>query len=91
MSVKGNSTGTEGMIVLAVPISVQKVEPDFHFLEQQPLCVPEPVQRGVSDAPDTPFGKLMAAAAFNARSRDMQRRVPTTPAILSYSWLLLSN
>ena len=91
MTVKDNSTGVEGMIVFALPLSVQKVEPDFHFLKQQPLRVPDVIKRGLADAPDTPFGMLMAAAAFNGGTREMEKRVPTTPAILSQSWLLIGG
>ena len=91
MTVKNNSTGLEGMVVMALPLSVQKEEPDFRFLEQQPLHLPETVKRSVNQAPSTPFGKLMAAAAFNGRAREMERRVPSTPAILSQSWLLLNK
>ena len=91
MTVKGNSTGLEGMVVMALPLSVQKVEPDFRFLEQQPLLVPETVKRGVNQSPSTPFGKLMAAAAFNGGTREMgmESRVSSTLAILSQAWILL--
>ena len=91
MNVKDNSTGVEGMIVMALPLSVQRVEPDFRFLEQQPLRVPEARGRGADPSPATPFGRLMAAAALDGGTREMERRVPSTPAILSQSWILLNK
>jgi hypothetical protein len=89
MSVEGASTGYEGMVVLAIPMSIQKDEPDFAFLEQEPLGV---VTKSVRDAPKamtTPFQKLMTSAAFGGGTRDMQKHVSSTPAILSSSWILL--
>ncbi len=89
MSVDGDSFGVEGMAVFAVPIAVQKVEPDYRFLEQQPLRVAEARQRSANQAAKTPFGKLMAAGAFNVGTRGMRKHVETTPAILLQPWVLV--
>lgn len=87
MSVKGNSIGMEGLVVFALPL--KQGEPDFQFLEQQPLQVEEAVKRNAVGAPDTPFGKLLAAAAFNQGTKDIERKVPSTPAVVMQSWILL--
>jgi hypothetical protein len=57
-------------------------------LEQQPPAVADAARGNRRAAPDTPFGRLLAAAAFNAGTRGQPPRVPTTPAILSQSWVL---
>jgi hypothetical protein len=91
MRVDNHSTGREGLVIFALPQKVQKLEPDYHFLEQQPLRIPEVAHRGLKDAPDTPFAKLMSAAAFGGGTRGMERKVSTTPAIISQSWILLER
>ncbi len=87
MSAKDDSTGVEGMLVFALPI--KQGELDLSFLEQQPLQVSDVVKRSADAAPRTPFGKLLAAAAFNQGTRGMERKAPTTPAILIQSWILV--
>jgi hypothetical protein len=88
-STAGGSTGVEGMVVFAIP-QAGNAKPDLSFLEQQPLAVRE---RGtvLAKPPATPFGKLLGAAAFNAGVRGLPAGAPTTPAVLSQSWLLLEN
>jgi hypothetical protein len=87
MSVKGNSIGVEGLVVFALPL--KQGEPDFQFLEQQPLQVEDTVKRNAAGAPGTPFGRLLAASAFNQGTKDIERKVPSTPAVLMQSWILL--
>lgn len=88
---EGNSIGQEGIIVFAIPASVQKDRPDFSFLEQEPLQVTDAVKRSTTQAPSTPFGRLLAAAAFNQGTRGAEPLVSTTPAIMSHSWVLVSK
>jgi hypothetical protein len=87
-STAGGSTGVEGMVVFAIPQAGNE-KPNLSFLEQQPLAVRE---RGgvLAKPPDTPFGKLLSAAAFNAGSRGLPV-APSNPAVLSQSWLLLEK
>ena len=90
ITVKGDSFGREGMVVFAIPTAVQREEPNFKFLEQEPLGVATRISCSAGDVPKTPFGKLLAAAAFGRTTRgDLIRQVPTTPAILSHSWILV--
>lgn len=91
MSTKGGSIGPEGMVVFAVPIKNQKEQPSYAFLEQEPLkVIPKGgVARG--NAPNTPFGRLLEAAAFNAPTRGRDRLETTTPAVLTYTWTLLDK
>ena len=91
MRVENHSTGREGLVIFALPQKVQKLEPDYHFLEQQPLRIPEVAHRGLRNAAETPFAKLMSAAAFGGATRGMERKVSTTPAIVSQSWILLER
>jgi hypothetical protein len=89
LTVNGNSFGREGMLVFAIPTAVQREEPNFRFLEQEPLQVAAKTSRSADETPRSPFGKLLGAAAFAKGTRDLVQRVPTTPAILSQSWVLV--
>jgi hypothetical protein len=91
VSVKGTITkdgaGTEGLVVFAVPLSAAgKNKPSFEFLEQEPLGLVDEKKKGTP--PPTPFGQLMAAAAFgDTTPRGFQKDVATNPAILARSWV----
>jgi hypothetical protein len=88
-AIDDKSFGTEGFVVLAVPVSAQKLEPSYRFLKQEPLGVLDG-KRSVKDAPDTPWGKLLTAAATGegaGERRGMVRRVPTNPAVQVRSWV----
>jgi len=92
MSVANNSIGQEGLAVFAIPMSVQKEQPDFTILEQEPLQVVEALKRGPeggSKGPQTPFNKLLQRAAFNAGTRGIEVDSPTTPAIVVQTWRLV--
>jgi hypothetical protein len=91
MSTRDGSWGLEGMVVFAIPQPVHRVQPDFSFLEQPPLAVADARRGSPRAAPDSPFGRLLAAAAFNAGTRGHPPRVPTTPAVVSQSWVLLNK
>jgi hypothetical protein len=84
-----NAVGTEGLVVFAVPLSASgKMKPSFGFLEQEPLGRVETKKNGPGEAPKTPFGQLLAAAAFGgSTARGFERDVPTNPAILARSWV----
>jgi hypothetical protein len=82
--------GVEGLVVFAVPVAAQAAQPDFKFLEQSPLRENtrsdlRPPDRGTP----TPFERLLAAAAFNRGTRDIELQVPSTPAILSQTWVIV--
>ena len=89
MSTKDGSAGTEGLVVFAIPQSVQRDNPDFSMLEQEPLKVPEAAKRSARKLPETPFGKLLGEAAFRKGTRGWGARVATNPAILTRSWVLV--
>jgi hypothetical protein len=93
-TISKTSAGKEGFVVLAVPLTVQKMRPDFTFLAQAALGREEVITRDVrlkkvQQTPQTPFERLMAAAALGGRTRDFQPDVPTNPAVLSWSWTTL--
>jgi hypothetical protein len=92
MNVADNSIGQEGLAVFAIPMSVQKEQPDFAILEQEPLQVAEVIKRDVTLAPkgpQTPFSKLLRQAALNSGTRGLDVDTPTTPAIVVQSWRLV--
>jgi len=88
-TVDGSSSGTEGFVVLAVPIRAHKHQPDYSYLEQSGLGVGSRDVRRPPEGPQTPFENLMAAAAFGRKTRAVRRNVPSTPQITAYSWYTL--
>jgi hypothetical protein len=82
-----DAVGAEGLVVFAVPLSAgNKTKPDFSFLKQAPLGRVDDKIKGTP--PRTPFGRLMAAAAFgDTTARGFERDVATNPAILARSWV----
>ena len=91
MSAENHSTGLEGIVIFASPLRRQKLEPDYHFLEQKPLLIPDERLKDVRVVPDTPFAKLMNSAAFGGGTRGMEPQAASTPAIISRSWILLDR
>jgi hypothetical protein len=89
-TITGDTTGTEGFVVLALPTTVNKSQPNFEFLAQPPLGQgSREATRGGEAAAATPFGRLMAGAALGKGQRSFQEEVPTNPAVLSWSWQTL--
>jgi hypothetical protein len=84
-----DTVGLEGMIVLAMPVSVSKEQPNFDILVQEPLGKADPGTRGPGDAPRSPFGQLLAGAAFNTGMRAARKVVESTPAIRTATWTVL--
>jgi hypothetical protein len=81
------AVGTEGLVVFAVPLAASgKTKPSFDFLEQKPLGRVDDKKKGIP--PNTPFGQLMAAAAFGeTRAKGFEPDVATNPAIVARSWV----
>ncbi len=78
--VKKGSSGTEGMIVLAMPLSLNRHRPDYAYLIQQPLGTT--LTRG-SLGRENPIAKLAGIAtrgAFDAK-----------PTIVSQSWTIVRD
>src|SRR5262249_48722812 len=85
--INDRSFGPEGLVVLAVPVSAQRLEPSYRFLRQEPLGVLDG-KRNLKEAPDTPWGTLLTTAATGAGDRrGMVLRVPSTPAVQVRSWV----
>jgi hypothetical protein len=84
-TINEKSIGTEGLVVFAVPLSVSKSEPNFDFLKQEPLMKADGAK--AKEVPKTPFGQLLAAAAFGNGARGLEPDAPTNPAVLSMSWV----
>lgn len=84
------TSGMEGMIAMAVPIAASKENRNFRFLEQEALGQAEDgtKARSADSVPQTPFGRLMAGAAFNTGVRSAEANEPTTPAIRSRYWIV---
>lgn len=89
MSVRDNSFGTEGIVVFAIPTSLQPQQPKYEFLEQEPLNA---VSRVPRQALNVPLSTLVRTAAASPGARN-DRAAPSTvmPAILTQSWVLVRD
>lgn len=87
VKIDGSSLGSEGFVVLSVPVSASKNQPDYSFLEQEPLGVAD---RAVLQTPKrlTPFQQLMYSAKSHSevRQRAAMLEEPTTPQMQSWTW-----
>ena len=87
--INGEPSGTEGIVLLAIPMREQKYQPDFSILEQpgmglglRALAPPEP--------PATSFGALLKAAATGkGGARGLELEAPDNPHVYSRSWITL--
>jgi hypothetical protein len=91
--INDSSYGNEGLIVLSMPMSQYRQEPDFRFLEQtglglrkrgggNRLAVPEPT---------TPFGMLVRNALRGAQTRGPVAKAPENPDFTSWTWTTLPS
>jgi hypothetical protein len=87
-TIKGDSPGPEGVIVLAVSMEVQKMEPKLDFLAQEPLGR-EDKTRGGSE-PTTEFGRLLKSAKVGKGTRSFEPDVSTNPLVHSWSWVTMA-
>lgn len=86
--VTDDAFGIEGLVAFGVPIESSKDQPNFRFLEQQPLGKPQVIELLRSAAPKTPFGQLMANAAFGSQTRGpLRSQVAAEPQIVSAAWV----
>jgi len=86
MKTTDGSVGPEGMVVFALPMRIQKEQPSYAFLEQEPLgVIPRAVFRS---GPETAFGRLLEAAALTRTTRGGDLIEATTPAVLTQTWTL---
>ncbi|MCZ2343024.1 MAG: caspase family protein [Bacteroidales bacterium] len=89
LSSRNGGDGTEGMVAVMIPKSVQADAPHFSALEQSSFRVND---RGwkAFPTPRTPFERLLQATATGNGTRgDFQMEVKTTPALASQTWVLL--
>lgn len=85
--VTDDSIGPEGVVVLTTPLRVRKQQPDYGYLEQGPLMGEESRTRSAPPEPETPFDRLLQAAAYGTGTRSAVRDVADNPEILSWSWI----
>jgi hypothetical protein len=89
-TIESRTFGREGVILLALPMRVSKNEPQYGFLEQEPLQKASLSRgdrtRGLAEAPQTPFGQIMKTAVRGKGTRAWSRDVPSNPQVLSWSW-----
>lgn len=81
------SVGIEGFVVLAVPMSKQKAQPDYGFLKQLPIGETQAGTRAGFKVPQTPFGKLLAATVLGKGTRGAEPEAPDNPEIHTWSWV----
>jgi len=81
------SVGIEGFVVLAVPMSRQKAQPDYGFLKQLAIGEAQAGTRAGFKVPQTPFGKLLAATVLGKGTRGAEPDAPDNPEIHTWSWV----
>lgn len=84
-----DSTGVEGVVVFAVPMSKSKSRPDYFFLEQEPLGVVDVRTRDALRGDETPFELLMRAAVGKTSGAGTRGMLlfESTPAVIGHSWI----
>jgi hypothetical protein len=88
--VDGKTAGKEGIIVLAGVLAPNQDRPDFSFLDQPPLKVGRRDVPDITRGPETPFGRLMAAARLGKGTRSFEFNVPTNPVMRTFSWVAVT-
>ncbi|MCC9608010.1 caspase family protein [Blastopirellula sp. JC732] len=82
------TSGVEGIVVLADRLADKKLMPEYDVLVQGPLGTGVRA-RGAFDQPDTNFAKLLQTAAGGKGLRAAIVHSPGTPEIIGKSWVTL--
>ncbi|WP_153556717.1 caspase family protein [Roseimaritima sediminicola] len=87
--VDDSSLGTEGFVVLAVPVRTHRSQPNYDFLRQTGLrSHTRSVAKSAPSTPRDPVEQFMSAAAFGKpQMRALRRTTQATPQVLSWSWI----
>lgn len=81
--------GPEGLVLLAVPMSIERDEPDFGCLEQGPLGSNS---RGAAATPPrNDFDRFVRGLATAKGTRSFAPNDQATPVVLSWSWVTVAG
>lgn len=91
IQINDSSHGNEGLVVLSLPMSEYRQQPDFQFLEQPGLGARH---RGGGDQPaakepQTLFGKLVQSALRGKQTRGPAPGAPENPDFTCWTWTTL--
>lgn len=80
--------GPEGLVAFGTPIEAARDEPDFRFLEQEPLGQPALAQRLRGGSGSSPFTRLLESAALGESSRGLVTiPVAVEPRVAASTWV----
>ncbi|WP_437191976.1 caspase family protein [Planctomicrobium sp. SH527] len=85
-TVDPHTSGAEGFVVFASPISITQQEPRFGFLEQSGLNDSQ-TNRSLNANPNSPFGKLIDGARTGKATRSLTLDAPDQPSVLLKNWI----
>lgn len=85
-TVDPQTSGAEGFVVFASPISIAQQEPRFGFLEQTALNDSQK-KRSLTSTPTSAFGQLVAGAQTGKATRSLTMDAPDQPSVLLKNWI----
>lgn len=91
LQINDSSHGNEGLVVLSLPMSEYRQQPDFKFLEQEGLGTRNRGGGNETSVPEpkTPFGKLVQSALRGKQTRGPVAGAPENPDFTSWTWTTL--
>lgn len=87
VEIDDTSLGNEGLIVLSLPMSEYRQQPDFKFLEQEGLGSGSRAVRANPAGLETPFGRLMRTALRGKTTRGPSATAPDNANFTSWTWI----
>ena len=87
VEIDDSSLGNEGLIVLSLPMSEYRQQPDFKFLEQTGLGSGSRALGANPAGLDTPFGRLMQTALRGKTTRGPSAAAPDNAHFTSWTWI----
>jgi hypothetical protein len=93
VQITDESSGIEGMVVIAVAMDAVRQQPSYEFLNQGPLGTDDPQSRSAATGAESPFELLLRAASAKGYATRGQRMLvpPSNPVVLSKSWITLPS
>lgn len=85
-TVNSDSEGVEGFVVFASPVTTEREEPKYEFLEQGGMADLERT-RALKGQPTSPFGQLMETASSGKETRGLSRTSAEQPSVMLRSWV----
>lgn len=89
VEITDDSYGSEGLVVFALSMKQQKLQPQFAFLTQTGLGASDSGTKGASPVPTTLFDELLGRRRTSDGAKGSTPDVASEPAAYTYSWMTL--